>query len=84
MSLGERIAFIRRNKGVSQVFIAGKLGKTPAWLSNIEKGRRDIGAAELNQVAEVLGVEIGDFFKDELNDELSVELNPTGTDSPRS
>ena len=79
MSLGERIAIIRRNKGISQAFIAGKLGKTSAWLSNIEKGRRDIGAKELNQVAEVMDVEIGEFFKEKLNEELSSNLNPTGT-----
>ena len=81
MKLGERIAKIRRSKGISQVFITQKLGKTPAWLSNIEKCRRDIGAEELNQVAEILGVDIGVFFDEELNKKLSVELNLTGTDS---
>lgn len=80
MNLGERIAMVRRNKGMSQVFITSKLNKTSAWLSNIEKGRRDIGAEELHQVAEVLGVDVGIFFKDELNDALSNNLNSTGTD----
>lgn len=78
MNLGERITKIRRSKGISQVFITNKLGKTSAWLSNIEKGRRSIGAEELHQVAEVLGIDAGIFFKDELNDELSVQ--PTGTE----
>lgn len=80
MNLGERINRIRRSKGMSQVFIASKLGKTSAWLSNIEKGRRDIGAEELHQIAEVIGVDIGIFFREELNAKLSDELNPTGTD----
>ena len=79
MSLGERIAKIRRSKGISQVFIAGKLNKTSAWLSNIENGRREIGAEELHQIAEVMGVNIGIFFKDELNDTFSSNLNLTGS-----
>jgi len=80
VKLGEKIAIIRRSKGISQVFITNKLGKTSAWLSNIEKGRRDIGAEELNQVAEILGVDIGIFFNDGLNSELSFGLTKTGTD----
>lgn len=79
MKLGEKIARIRRDKGISQVFITNKLGKTSAWLSNIEKGRRDIGAEELNQIAEILGVDINIFFNENLNDMLSIKLNPTGT-----
>lgn len=81
MNLGERINRLRRSKGISQVFITNKLGKTSAWLSNIEKGRRDIGAEELHQVAEVLGVDIGEFFKDKLNNELSDDLKHTGTEA---
>jgi len=85
MNLGERIAKIRRGKGMSQAFITNKLGKTPAWLSNIEKGRRGIGAEELHQVADILGVGIGIFFKEGLNEKLSDDQGsctnqPTGTD----
>lgn len=76
MSIGEKISIVRRSKGISQVFITSKLNKTSAWLSNIEKGRRDIGAEELHQVAEVLGVDVGVFFKEGLNDTLS----DTGTE----
>jgi len=82
VKLGEKIAITRRDKGISQVFIANKLGKTSAWLSNIEKCRRDIGAKELGQVAEILGVDIGIFFNDKFNSKLSVELNSTGSDGP--
>jgi len=62
MSLGEKISMVRRSKGISQVFITSKLNRTSAWLSNIEIGRRDIGAEELHQVAEVLGVDVGSFW----------------------
>ena len=67
MNLGERIAEIRKSKGVSQTFITNKLSKTSGWLSNIENGRRDIRAEELNKIAKILGVEVGIFFNQEIN-----------------
>lgn len=76
MALGERIAQIRGDKGMTQIFVARQLKKTPQWLSNIEKGRREIGARELHQIAEVLGVNVGIFFEGKLNE----TLNPTGTE----
>lgn len=80
MKLGEKIAKIRRSKGMSQVFITQRLGKTSAWLSNIERCHREIGAKELNQVAEILGVDISVFFTEELNGELSVGLKRTASE----
>lgn len=80
MKLGEKISKIRRSKGMSQVFITQRLSKTSAWLSNIERCRREIGAKELNQVAEILGVDISVFFTEELNGELSVGLKRTASE----
>jgi len=82
--LGERIARIRIQKGVKQTYVAEQLGKTPQWLSNIEKGKRRIGATELNQIAGVLGVDIEIFFDSDLNDAFKHknknEFLPTGTE----
>ena len=75
MTLGERISQVRKSKGITQVFVARKMGKTPQWLSGIEAGRRNISASELNEIAGILGVPIGYFFEHELND------TRTGTDS---
>lgn len=80
MKLGERIAQARKSKGITQAFIARKLGKTPQWLSGIEAGRRNIDAIELNQIALILGLPIGNFFNQELNRESSCVSQPTGTD----
>lgn len=76
MELGTRIANVRKSKGITQTFVAKRLKKTPQWLSNIEKGRRTIEAEELNKIAEILGENVGIFFKKELN----VLFNNTGTD----
>ena len=76
MKLGKRIANIRRSKGVSQIFINDSLGKSHGWLSNIESGRREISAEELGKIAEILGVDVGVFFRNNLN----LPLSYTGTD----
>lgn len=68
MNLGARVAEVRRSKGITQAFVAQAIGKSPQWLSNIEKGRRAIGAVELHQIAEVLGVDVGLFFAPTLHD----------------
>ena len=76
MELGKKIAQIRTSKGMTQTYVASQLDKTSQWLSNIEKGRRGIGAIELYQIAKILGVSVGSFFDDDLN----VTLKPTGTE----
>lgn len=40
--LGERIAYFRRRRGYSQVVLAGLVGKSDEWLSQIERGSRDV------------------------------------------
>lgn len=84
MELGQRLSTLRTIKGISQTFVANRLNKTPQWLNNIEKGRRNIGAVELNHIAEILGVNVSAFFNDKdfnkaLND-ISVNNQPTGTE----
>lgn len=42
LSIGERIAFYRRRRGLSQVVLANLVGRTEDWLSKIERGEREI------------------------------------------
>lgn len=67
MSVGKRIAEVRKGKCITQEYLAHKLNKTPQWLSNIERGVRPIMADELAIIAEVLGVSPSIFFANELN-----------------
>jgi transcriptional regulator with XRE-family HTH domain len=71
MNIGQRIAHLRKRKGIQQCFLAKQLHRTPQWLSNIERGERQIGTQELAQVAKLLGVEPGIFFVDQLDEALS-------------
>lgn len=79
MTIGQRAREIRLSKGVTQAYINKRLGKSPGWLNNIEKGRRNIDADELKQIADILSVPIGEFFKTEPI--RNVRNKPTGTDS---
>lgn len=69
--IGRRIAEIRKQKGLTQEYVAGRLGKTPQWLSNIEREIRPISADELAKLAVILEVEPGNFFADNFNKTLS-------------
>ena len=39
---GQRIARARRRRGLSQAVLAGLVGRSESWLSQVERGRRDI------------------------------------------
>lgn len=68
--VGRRIAEIRKQKGMTQEYIASLFGRTPQWLSNIEREIRPISADELAQLAVILEVEPGIFFGDNFNKTL--------------
>jgi len=65
--IGRRIAEIRKEKGMTQEHIASFFGRTPQWLSNIEREIRPISADELAKLAAILGVEPGFFFATSIN-----------------
>ena len=54
--LGARIAALRRNAGLSQAELAGRLQISPSALGMYEQGRREPSAQMLVALAQVLGV----------------------------
>jgi hypothetical protein len=42
MSVGERIAIYRRRRGLSQLALANMIGRSEAWLSQVERGIRHV------------------------------------------
>lgn len=62
-SIGERIAFYRRRRGMTQVVLAGLVGRTEDWLSKIERGDREIRRLDiLAEVGQALRVTMGDLL----------------------
>ncbi|MBV9143509.1 MAG: helix-turn-helix transcriptional regulator [Pseudonocardiales bacterium] len=63
LSIGERIAFYRRRRGLSQRVLANLVGRTEDWLSKIERGEREIRRLDvLVELARALRVTLGDLL----------------------
>ena len=55
MSVGERIAIYRRRRGLSQLALANMIGRSEAWLSQVERGIRHVDRVSvLIRLAQVL------------------------------
>jgi transcriptional regulator with XRE-family HTH domain len=58
--IGRRIALHRRRRGLSQAAVAGLVGRSESWLSQVERGLRDVDSYTiLRDLARVLRVDIG-------------------------
>lgn len=57
-TLGESIAWIRENRGMSQQDLADDLQCSRAYISNIENGIRKPNHTTLKNIAEALAVEM--------------------------
>jgi transcriptional regulator with XRE-family HTH domain len=62
-ALGNRIAAVRRERGITQEQLAEKTGFTSITIGYIEQGRRSPRVATLFKIAECLNVSIADLFK---------------------
>jgi transcriptional regulator with XRE-family HTH domain len=57
--IGRRIALHRRRRGLSQAAVAGLVGRSESWLSQVERGVRTVdGYTVLRDLARVLRVDI--------------------------
>lgn len=54
--LGQRLAQARRDAGLSQQQVADKLGVYQSTVAVMEKGRRDVSALELAELARLFGM----------------------------
>ncbi len=58
LSVGERIAHYRRRRGISQLVLAGRLGRSESWVSKVERGERRIDRLSvIQEVAKALDIE---------------------------
>ncbi|WP_438447448.1 helix-turn-helix domain-containing protein [Gorillibacterium sp. sgz5001074] len=71
VKLYERIKAIRKSKGISQTFVAEKLGMTVSSYNMKENGKRPISTDELEGIASALREPITNFF----DHEFHVKLN---------
>ena len=63
LSVGERIAFYRNRRQMTQAVLAQLVGRSEDWLSKIERGERPIRRLDvLTDIAKALRVNLGDLI----------------------
>lgn len=63
LSIGERVAFYRARRGLTQAVLASLVSRSEDWLSKIERGEREIRRLDvLAEVATALRVPLGDLL----------------------
>ena len=63
MRIGERVAFYRARRGMSQRMLADLVGRSEDWVSKVERGVRDVRRLDvLTELARALRVELGDLL----------------------
>lgn len=70
--IGQRIARQRRRRGLSQVVVAGLVGRSESWLSQVERGRRSIDShSVLVRLAEVLDLDLQQLTSDDMGEDMA-------------
>jgi transcriptional regulator with XRE-family HTH domain len=82
--VGEQIAYHRKRLGLSQVELAGLIGRSDSWVSQVERGVRAIDRLSvLQKVADTLGVPVEELRGGELTDAESPDTRPEAFESLR-
>jgi len=63
LTIGERVAWYRHRRGMSQEVLAGLVGRTEDWLSKVENNRIQLDRLSvIKMLADVLDVSLGDLL----------------------
>lgn len=60
--LGERIVYLRKKKGLSQLSLAYLSDVSKTYLSDLERGRRNPSVLILSRIAKALRVDLASLF----------------------
>jgi transcriptional regulator with XRE-family HTH domain len=83
-AIGERIGYHRRRLGLSQVELAGLIGRSDSWVSQVERGVRSVDRLSvLQKVADVLGVSVAELRTGEPPDAEAPADRPEAFESLR-
>jgi transcriptional regulator with XRE-family HTH domain len=75
MEIGKTAEMFRRQKGMSQIEFSQKIGKSQAWISNLEKDKVTITPKILKELSTVLDVSPMDIILDKNTKISDNELN---------
>ena len=63
--IGLRIKELRAERGVRQEEIANLIGMSRSYFGEVETGKRNVAAVNLEKIAKGLGVSLAEFFDSE-------------------
>ncbi len=63
--IGLRIKELRAERGVSQEEFANLIGMSRSYFGEVETGKRNVAAVNLEKIAKGLGVSLAEFFDSE-------------------
>jgi hypothetical protein len=67
LTTGQRVAYYRRRRGVSQEVLAGLVGKTQSWVEKIEAGRMPLDVlSNITALARALDLSVMDLLPDDI------------------
>lgn len=64
IQFGKKVRFYRERKGISQEELAFETGLHRTYISDVERGKRSISLKNIEKIAESLGIEIYELFKE--------------------
>lgn len=59
---GQRIRFLRKEKGMTQEQLSFEIDADNSYIANIENAHRDIPLSRVKKIAKALGVTLKDLF----------------------
>ena len=63
IQLGMRIAYLRKERKMSQLTLSIDSGIAKSYLCELEKGRRNPSVVVLSRISEALGITLEELFK---------------------
>ncbi len=67
LSIGERVAYYRRRRGLTQIALAGLVGRTQSWVEKIENARAPLDRVSVvRELARALDVSLHDLLPDDV------------------
>ena len=65
---------LRNNQGVSQAFVAEKIGVSRASYIEIEKGAKELTLSQANKIAEIFNVSLDELISGKIMSNIKVSL----------
>lgn len=72
MKFGKTLRRLRKNQGVSQELFADRCNLHRTYISDVERGERNISLENIEKIAKVLNIQISELFREVENDHDSI------------